>query len=278
MNLLFIADKNTEVLYPFKILEVCLGADMSLEIDNINEPNEETKEQELEQFGVWVKKSPQENQNDNSDDFAGAEKTDVSTGFDDTFEIPSAVSSADGFESASFSDLSDFDIDNKSFSGDASGKNEDEDWNLDLDDFDIPDPPELSESDFQEKNDQLPLESAMNEAPVDASAPDTFEDSIPQTADETDNFEPAFDTTAEPVVSDSFEQAESVTASEFTEPSADSSSADSSGELVLVPLYPKNIFYFGNSLLRGSGFGMAASDNEHDYFYLINSQNNISEA
>ena len=65
---------------------------MSLELDNISEPNnEDTKPQELDKYGVWIKNSSQDN-------------------FTDSFDIP-AASAADGFESASFSDLSDFDTD-----------------------------------------------------------------------------------------------------------------------------------------------------------------------
>ena len=152
MKLRIIADKNTGVLsiggfynepgslqnasYAPKIKG---GAAMSLELDNISEPNnEEIKPQELDKYGVWIKNSSQDNYTDN-------------------FDIP-AASAADGFESASFSDLSDFDTD----------KNNNENWDFDLSEFDIPDPPELSGSDTttdtsSESNDELPLEAAMSD-------------------------------------------------------------------------------------------------------------------
>lgn len=43
-----------------------------------------------------------------------------------------------------------------------------------------------------------------------------------------------------------------------------------SGELNFSPIIPTNGAFFGNSLIGGSGFGMAASDQYHDYYYLIN--------
>lgn len=44
-----------------------------------------------------------------------------------------------------------------------------------------------------------------------------------------------------------------------------------SGNVVAVPLLPSKIAYIGNSLLLGSGFGMAASAEDKDYYSLINS-------
>lgn len=43
------------------------------------------------------------------------------------------------------------------------------------------------------------------------------------------------------------------------------------GSFVMTPAIPAKALFIGNSLLIGFGtFGMAASDNEHDYYYLIN--------
>lgn len=42
------------------------------------------------------------------------------------------------------------------------------------------------------------------------------------------------------------------------------------GGMVMVPVVPSKALFIGNSLLIGFGFGMAASDSEHDYYYLIN--------
>ena len=43
------------------------------------------------------------------------------------------------------------------------------------------------------------------------------------------------------------------------------------GTLTTIPAIPSKAVFFGNSLLLGSGtYGMAASDDEHDYYYLIN--------
>lgn len=46
-------------------------------------------------------------------------------------------------------------------------------------------------------------------------------------------------------------------------------SVQDDGTLVALPIIPSKGAMFGNSLIGGSGFGMAASDNKHDYFYLI---------
>ena len=43
------------------------------------------------------------------------------------------------------------------------------------------------------------------------------------------------------------------------------------GSVNTIPAVPSKCVYFGNSLLSGSGYGMAASDDEHDYYHLINS-------
>ena len=45
---------------------------------------------------------------------------------------------------------------------------------------------------------------------------------------------------------------------------------DNTGLLTPIPLVPTKATFFGNSLLTGSGYGMAASDSEHDYYHLIN--------
>lgn len=42
------------------------------------------------------------------------------------------------------------------------------------------------------------------------------------------------------------------------------------GSLVMVPIIPSKSLFIGNSLLLGFGFGMAASDSEHDYYHLVN--------
>ena len=42
------------------------------------------------------------------------------------------------------------------------------------------------------------------------------------------------------------------------------------GKLAMVPVVPSKALFVGNSLLTGFGFGMAASDSEHDYYHLIN--------
>lgn len=46
-------------------------------------------------------------------------------------------------------------------------------------------------------------------------------------------------------------------------------SVQDDGSLVALPIIPSKGAMFGNSLIGGSGFGMAASDSQHDYFYLI---------
>lgn len=48
-------------------------------------------------------------------------------------------------------------------------------------------------------------------------------------------------------------------------------SVQDDGTLKALPIIPNKGAFFGNSLLTGSGYGMAASDDRHDYFYLINS-------
>ena len=48
-------------------------------------------------------------------------------------------------------------------------------------------------------------------------------------------------------------------------------SVQDDGTLKALPIIPNKGAFFGNSLLAGSGYGMAASDDRHDYFYLINS-------
>lgn len=42
------------------------------------------------------------------------------------------------------------------------------------------------------------------------------------------------------------------------------------GDLITIPVIPTKAHFFGNSLLSGNVFGMAASDQYHDYYYLIN--------
>lgn len=42
------------------------------------------------------------------------------------------------------------------------------------------------------------------------------------------------------------------------------------GTVNMTPVVPLKALFIGNSLLMGFGFGMAASDSEHDYYYLIN--------
>lgn len=42
------------------------------------------------------------------------------------------------------------------------------------------------------------------------------------------------------------------------------------GSLSMVPVVPSKALFVGNSLLIGFGFGMAASDSQHDYYYLVN--------
>lgn len=45
------------------------------------------------------------------------------------------------------------------------------------------------------------------------------------------------------------------------------------GVLITYPIIPKKAVFIGNSLLLGWGsFGMAASDNQHDYFYYLQQQ------
>ena len=211
MKLRIIADKNTGVLsiggfhnepgslqnasYAPKIKG---GAAMSLELDNISEPNnEEIKPQELDKYGVWIKNSSQDNYTDN-------------------FDIP-ATSAADGFESASFSDLSDFDTD----------KNNNENWDFDLSEFDIPDPPELSGSDTtndtsSESNDELPLEAAMSDTETFATT-DSEESTAAENFGESENLETAdFGT-----VSDSFGGNDSSTTDET---STDFALGDTSAE------------------------------------------------
>ena len=46
-------------------------------------------------------------------------------------------------------------------------------------------------------------------------------------------------------------------------------SVDNSGNIVLIPIIPNTAAFFGNSLLVGFGYGMAASENTKDYYYLI---------
>ena len=47
-----------------------------------------------------------------------------------------------------------------------------------------------------------------------------------------------------------------------------------SGALISIPVIPNNALFIGNSLLLGfDGFGMAASDAEHDYYHYISSLN-----
>ena len=48
-------------------------------------------------------------------------------------------------------------------------------------------------------------------------------------------------------------------------------SVQDDGTLKALPIIPNKGAFFGNSLLSGSGYGMAASDEQHDYYYLINS-------
>jgi hypothetical protein len=43
------------------------------------------------------------------------------------------------------------------------------------------------------------------------------------------------------------------------------------GDLITIPVIPSKAYFFGNSLLSGNAFGMAASDQYKDYYYLINS-------
>ena len=43
------------------------------------------------------------------------------------------------------------------------------------------------------------------------------------------------------------------------------------GNINTCLIIPKKSCFFGNSLISGSGYGMAASDENHDYYYLINS-------
>lgn len=45
--------------------------------------------------------------------------------------------------------------------------------------------------------------------------------------------------------------------------------ATDNGQITLIPLIPTKSAFAGNSLLGGFGYGMAASDSSHDYFYLI---------
>lgn len=42
------------------------------------------------------------------------------------------------------------------------------------------------------------------------------------------------------------------------------------GSLAMVPVVPSKALFVGNELLTGFGFGMAASDSKHDYYYLVN--------
>lgn len=46
-------------------------------------------------------------------------------------------------------------------------------------------------------------------------------------------------------------------------------SVQDDGTLTALPIVPSKGAMYGNSLLMGSGYGMAASDSEHDYFHLI---------
>ena len=46
-------------------------------------------------------------------------------------------------------------------------------------------------------------------------------------------------------------------------------SATDNGQIVLIPFIPTKMAFFGNSLIGGFGYGMAASDSRHDYYYLI---------
>lgn len=43
------------------------------------------------------------------------------------------------------------------------------------------------------------------------------------------------------------------------------------GTINICSVIPNKSCFFGNSLIAGSGYGMAASDENHDYYYLINS-------
>lgn len=48
-------------------------------------------------------------------------------------------------------------------------------------------------------------------------------------------------------------------------------SINNEGLITGIKLYPKKAHYFGNSLLAGFGYGMAASASDKDYYYLLNS-------
>ena len=43
------------------------------------------------------------------------------------------------------------------------------------------------------------------------------------------------------------------------------------GSVIAVPIVPDKSAFFGNSLIGSWGYGMAASDSQHDYYYLITS-------
>jgi len=48
-------------------------------------------------------------------------------------------------------------------------------------------------------------------------------------------------------------------------------SVQNDGSVSTIPAIPSKGVYFGNSLILGSGlYGLAASDDEHDYYYLVN--------
>ena len=50
-------------------------------------------------------------------------------------------------------------------------------------------------------------------------------------------------------------------------------SVSNTGGLISIPVIPKKSLYIGNSLLLGFGtFGMAASDNQHDYFHYVSTK------
>ncbi|MCR4939697.1 MAG: hypothetical protein K5930_06260 [Treponemataceae bacterium] len=157
---------------------------MSLELDNINEQNEEKKTQELEQFGVWIKKTASESSGGKADNSEDISKPDFSSDFDDPFSIPSSISSADGFESASFSDLSDFNIPEDPLIDNEADKQIEEEWTFDTSDLDIPDIPELNEEETNVEEEDLPISAAEAPLPQDQAAheePEKTNDSIDET-------------------------------------------------------------------------------------------------
>lgn len=46
--------------------------------------------------------------------------------------------------------------------------------------------------------------------------------------------------------------------------------ASNEGQIFSIPVIPRTISYIGNSLLAGNGYGMAASAENKDYYYLVN--------